>query len=63
MKFDLKTTTAIKDFEIRGDRWYSVFDDKQMKHLQVIGGDIALGLSISCRVITTQSNFHQEGCW
>ena len=39
MKFDLKTTTAIKDFEIRGDRWYSVFDDKQMKHLQVIGGD------------------------
>ena len=35
MKFDLKTTTVVEDFEIRGDQWYSSYDDKQMKYLQV----------------------------
>ena len=35
MKFDLKTTSAVEDFEIRGHQWYNVFDYKQMKYLQV----------------------------
>ena len=35
IKFDLKTTSVIEDFEIRGDQWYSSFDNKQMKYLQV----------------------------
>ncbi|CAB3991548.1 Pancreatic secretory granule membrane major glyco GP2 [Paramuricea clavata] len=34
MKFDLKTTTVVENFEIRGNQWYSSYDDKQMKYLQ-----------------------------
>ncbi|CAB4019502.1 Hypothetical predicted protein [Paramuricea clavata] len=34
MKFDLKTTTVVEDFEIRGNQWYSLYDEKQMKYLQ-----------------------------